>query len=323
MNMNQTIVDLLYRYECVIISGFGGFVTQHKPAKFDPIGYYFSPSTKKVGFNSNLLQTDGLLENTLAKIHGISYKEASEYISKNVAEWKVSLKNTAAFSIDGLGVFTKENDNLIFTPEEQLNFNLNNYGFQKIKATYILKENKKLTQESSSNSWGSYVASIGFALLIGGGGFFANQQLVNTQFSSILPIIKTESFEQNTEVKQNAPIIDIENVNESEQIVNQPNSIVEVSVLSDIEETQIEQKEELDLSIRPYQVIGGSFKNYSKAMKHEAFLRAKGYEKSRIIGKVGNFFMVAFDTFNSEEEALEYKRELERKGKDVFIREQS
>jgi len=66
MAIANYIKDLLYRYDCVIVPHFGGFVTNKTSAQIGEDSLTFYPPTKQVGFNVNLNHNDGLLANYIA-----------------------------------------------------------------------------------------------------------------------------------------------------------------------------------------------------------------------------------------------------------------
>jgi len=67
MKIARYIGDLLYDYECVVIPGLGGFLTNDKPASIQPNTHYFHPPFKQVMFNAYLKTNDGLLVNYIAR----------------------------------------------------------------------------------------------------------------------------------------------------------------------------------------------------------------------------------------------------------------
>ena len=60
------ISDLLYRYDCVIVPDFGGFVANRIGAQVNNFTHTFSPPTKQITFNGLLKHNDGLLANYIA-----------------------------------------------------------------------------------------------------------------------------------------------------------------------------------------------------------------------------------------------------------------
>lgn len=332
MNMENTIKSLLYRYDCVIVPDFGGFVAKRKSAIFHPIDYKFDPPKKMVGFNSDLVHTDGLLANEFAKNNDLSYQEAMEQIEKEVSHWKATLHNNQTLRISDLGTLTIKNNVIEFEPSEDQNFAIESFGLSSLRGKYILREEKEVATPKKANAWVSYAAAIGFALLVGGSSFFANQNLVQNQLSSVLPLLNANNVVESVNETPVAPIIDVNNIDkdvititpiketgESATTVATNSTLEEINTTDEVSSVDASSTE-VDLSVKKYQVIGGSFKIYSRAMEHQAKLKRQGYDRAVIIGKVGNYFMVAYDTFHDMTEAANYKRELEKKGKDVFMR---
>lgn len=332
MNMENTIKSLLYRYDCVIVPDFGGFVAKRKSAIFHPIDYKFDPPKKMVGFNSDLVHTDGLLANEFAKNNDLSYQEAMEQIEKEVSHWKATLHNNQTLRISDLGTLTIKNNVIEFEPSEDQNFAIESFGLSSLRGKYILREEKEVATPKKANAWVSYAAAIGFALLVGGSSFFANQNLVQNQLSSVLPLLNANNVVESVNETPVAPIIDVNNIDkdvititpiketgESATTVATNSTLEEINATDEVSSVDASSTE-VDLSVKKYQVIGGSFKIYSRAMEHQAKLKRQGYDRAVIIGKVGNYFMVAYDTFHDMTEAANYKRELEKKGKDVFMR---
>jgi hypothetical protein len=90
MSLIDSVAELLYKHNCVIIPDFGGFITNYKETGFEESRNLISPPCKKVAFNQILVENDGLLVNHWAQKKGISYTESF----KNVSDFAVFLKKT-------------------------------------------------------------------------------------------------------------------------------------------------------------------------------------------------------------------------------------
>lgn len=111
------IHDLLYRYDCVILPGFGAFITQRQSARVLPEANQFLPPQKTVSFNSQLTKNDGLLANHLVEVEKISYKTAVENLSLFVEDLKNLLQENRSIELTNLGSFMlTEEDKLQFEP---------------------------------------------------------------------------------------------------------------------------------------------------------------------------------------------------------------
>src|SRR5690606_36260593 len=128
MTTANYISDLLYRYECVIVPNFGGFVTNEISAKVNHFTHTFYPPTNQLTFNSHLQNNDGLLANYVATARKISYSEAMKVIEKDVAEWKLLL-NVEVLELENIGSFKLNKERkLIFEPKNSLNYLTTSFG---------------------------------------------------------------------------------------------------------------------------------------------------------------------------------------------------
>ncbi len=144
MDIANYISDLLYRYECVIIPDFGGFVTNVKSAQLNLKNNTFYPPFKALTFNANLVQNDGLLANYIAKAEGYSYQQATDFIKESVLLWRRDLKNKVTIDLDKIGSLSlNAQGQIIFEPQVNINYLTTSYGLSSVIATQILKTNSK------------------------------------------------------------------------------------------------------------------------------------------------------------------------------------
>ena len=62
MKIEQYISQLLYRYQCVTVPGFGAFLTEFQSAQLDENSHSFYPPKKMISFNPSLFLIKGLKE---------------------------------------------------------------------------------------------------------------------------------------------------------------------------------------------------------------------------------------------------------------------
>ena len=118
MNLANYINDLLYRYDCVIVPNFGGFIANKIGAVLDEENHTFYPPTKKIGFNANLKHNDGLLANYIASSEDIAFEKANKFIDTTVYQWLTSLESDV-LEISGVGtIVLNEAKQLIFEPKD-------------------------------------------------------------------------------------------------------------------------------------------------------------------------------------------------------------
>ncbi|MFA5299814.1 MAG: hypothetical protein WC389_16645 [Lutibacter sp.] len=157
MTTANYISDLLYRYECVIVPNFGGFVTNGIPAKVNYFTHTFCPPSKQLSFNSHLQNNDGLLANYIAAAKNISYSQALEFIEKEVTSWKLLL-NTEMLELENIGSLKINKEHkIIFEPTNSINyltssFGLGSYVSPAIKRVVYQEKIKKLDAFSTMES---------------------------------------------------------------------------------------------------------------------------------------------------------------------------
>ena len=130
MQLSPYIKDLLYRYECVIIPGFGAFLANYTSATIDADSSTFYPPGKTISFNRQLQTNDGLLANYVASVEGTSYELALQKIrnftddecDKHIKEafnlWNE--RNKTDFKLD-LSLITNNGYKIIYNTQTQKN----------------------------------------------------------------------------------------------------------------------------------------------------------------------------------------------------------
>jgi len=119
MDIHNCIAELLSLHDCVIIPGFGGFIGNYSPARIDPVHHTFQPPAKKLLFNINLKQNDGLLANAVALSFGTSYAGACKLIDEFSDVCRVTLKAGNPFNIPQVGQLFSGNEGIIYFEQDQ------------------------------------------------------------------------------------------------------------------------------------------------------------------------------------------------------------
>src|SRR6476620_3140403 len=123
MKIEQYISQLLYRYQCVTVPGFGAFLTEFQSAQLDESSHSFYPPKKLISFNPFIKNNDGLLANHLAEAEKISYEIAVNTIQNEVSHWKTKIQEFGSFSIKNIGDFSLNSErNIVFVPIDQVNY---------------------------------------------------------------------------------------------------------------------------------------------------------------------------------------------------------
>lgn len=129
MSIIQHISNLLYIHDCVIVPGFGGFVSNYQPAQVHPIQHSFNPPSKRILFNSELKSNDGLLANELMSETTISYQDAMRKIDVMTSQWKSDLKVGKSIELEKIGkLFADKEGNIQFEQDTAINFLEDSFG---------------------------------------------------------------------------------------------------------------------------------------------------------------------------------------------------
>jgi len=136
MNIQFHIKNLLYRHDCVIVSGLGGFVTQRQPAKID--NGYFLPPRKILTFNQSLEEShDGLLANQIAKEEKVSFQIAQQKIKAFNQKVFETLEEETDIYLKDLGHFKMNAERkLVFKPDDK-DWLIEAFGLPKFKIDQI------------------------------------------------------------------------------------------------------------------------------------------------------------------------------------------
>jgi cell division protein FtsN len=137
MTLTNYINDLLYRYDCVIVPDFGGFVTNAISAKVNHFSHTFYPPTKQVTFNALLKNNDGLLANYIASSENISFEQATNSIAEIVKNWQTQLQ-TESVVIGKIGSLSLNNEQqIIFEPNTNSNYLTETFGMAAVNSTAV------------------------------------------------------------------------------------------------------------------------------------------------------------------------------------------
>jgi nucleoid DNA-binding protein len=150
MNLEQAIGELLFHHDCVIIPGFGGFVTNYRPAQVHPTQHTFTAPSKSIVFNRSLKNNDGLLANHLVQVNHLNYLQACQQISEYTATCVTTLHSGKKIVIDGIGtLFHDIEKNIQFVPDPETNYLLDSFGLTTVQSPSIKRDNfvKRLEKE--------------------------------------------------------------------------------------------------------------------------------------------------------------------------------
>ena len=150
MKMENHIRELLLWHNCVIIPGMGGFVTSYLKAEINNSRHLFAPPSKKIAFNKNLKNNDGLLANHIAIAENKSFEQAVKMIDDYSENSLALLNKGRQVILQGIGklYFDKE-QNLQFDPSHEVNLLIDSFGLSEFHSPLIKRQtlHKKIEKQ--------------------------------------------------------------------------------------------------------------------------------------------------------------------------------
>jgi len=305
MTLATYISDLLYRYECVIVPNFGGFVSNEISAKVNHFTHTFYAPSKQLTFNVNLQNNDGLLANYIALSQNVSFSKATEFINKEVEAWKKVLKNET-LAVENIGTFTlNANGNYIFEPVNTVNylttsFGLNSLDSPAIKRLEYKQKVKQLetiapvlpTKESTRKTpvFIKYAASAAILFALGTLGWNEYQK---TEYNNL--VVEAEKQQQQVD----------KSIQEATFVISNPLPAITLNVAK---------------QTYNYHIIAGAFREPANAEKKLTELIEKGYN-AKILGvNKWNLTQVSYMSSNSKNEAINTLNKIKRSiSKDAWL----
>ena len=155
MDIRICIAELLSIHDCVIIPGLGGFIGNYSPARIDPVHHTFRPPFKKLLFNINLKQNDGLLANALADSLGTSYNESCALIDQFAEECRYALKTGTFVVLPDVGrLFSGKEGNIQFEQDKNANLLSDSFGLVQFISPPVSRSGSLLGRDTMKISTG-------------------------------------------------------------------------------------------------------------------------------------------------------------------------
>jgi hypothetical protein len=141
MKIGNYIFELLHHHDCVIVPDLGGFVTRYQHAAIHPVQHEFTPPSKSVAFNGELIKNDGLLANYISQRLLLSYVDSCRLIQDFVSLCKNQLENNQRIVIEGIGeLFYDPEKNIQFRPSGNENYLLDSFGLGTVQSPAIQRD---------------------------------------------------------------------------------------------------------------------------------------------------------------------------------------
>ncbi|MBG6186825.1 SPOR domain-containing protein [Flavobacterium sp. CAN_S2] len=303
MKIELYIAQLLYRYQCVTVPGFGAFLTEIQSAKLNESTNSFSPPKKMIAFNANLKNNDGLLANHIALAEKTSYEYAVSKIQYEVFNWKKAFEENELISIKNVGDLRLNVDkNIVFTPYDQTNYLTSSFGLVPFvsplvkreifeKEVEAIEEKATITMVSEEtrtvNPYLKYAAIFVLGLGLAGS---VGYPMYQNQIASETILVETAVQKQVQNKIQQATFF-----------IESPVPAVTLSVKSTAEIKM------------PYHIMAGVYREEKNANKTLRILNRLGYDAKRIAPNKNGFFPVLYGSYATFAEAEKAKKEINEK----------
>lgn len=354
---DKYITDLLHQYDCVIIPGLGGFIGNYHPAHIKLLQQMVEPPSKKIVFNSNLKNNDGLLAFHIASEENITFEEAVRKISEFVDDVfsKFALKQTVI--IDGVGKLNSDKENnLLFEPENEINFQLESFGLEPVHALSVVKKEihkhevkfkDKVVRGNTAEKTNRTKKSIGKKIISGA--------IIIPVIAALIWIpLKTNLLTTGElSLKSNAPRLYQQRATVVPYSDNEKN-MLSVNAMDDSGKGYINIKlsESTDKSVvvkinsepsviqpdatevhtsennatfksstnkKGYYVIGGCFEVEDNAIRFASDLKRKGFSTAILDKRLGRLHPVSYGWFETKEEAIKALQKIKQENSEAWI----
>ncbi|MEC4113632.1 HU domain-containing protein [Myroides pelagicus] len=295
MNIQAYISTLLYRYQCVIIPGFGAFLTEMRSSYFDKESNSFYPPSKKLSFNASITNNDGLLANYIMRVEKIGYEDALQAIRNLVNKWNKQLETEEALILDGIGTFTTNQENKItFEPVASDLLLKTAFGLTPLNAAVIDRQAPQTVEKQivpiqrrrPVYNFFKYAATI--TIIAGIGSLLYNEydNYLEAQAVQIEKNVQTQvqsKIQQATFVMEpSATTISLPVKNEIEEIVN-----------------------------TPYYIIASAYRSENSAQSVAQKLKEKGYTNAQALKRTKyGMYPVAYGGYATQVEAQKELRKI-------------
>jgi hypothetical protein len=316
MKIEKYISELLYRYQCVGVPGFGAFLCEWQSAQVIAAQNSFVPPKKVISFNSHIKNNDGLLANHIALQEKISYENAVSKIQTQVVFWLEKLENKESLVLENIGeIFSNSEHNFVFKPNTAINYLTDSFGLAGFNSPEIARENQIQTEIASevatqietpvsvdtiledetpviplngknrTKTWMKYAAAVAIFASAGTYGYKMYFDYTIEQQTSIVEKTVQEKINQKLQ--------------EATFVIPNPINAVDLT----LEATHTEK----------YHVVAGAFRSKQNALKAMNDLISKGFEAHLLTENKYGLIPVAFGSFSNLTEAQNLKIQIKAK----------
>lgn len=289
MSLAKYIGDLLFRYECVIVPNFGGFITNEISARINSTSHTFYAPSKQITFNAHLQSNDGLLANYIAASQNVSFQVALRFINEEVSSWKESLAKES-LELENIGFLKLNNEGrILFERTNTVNFlsssfGLNTYTSPAINRVAYKEQLKQLEanapmfhSEENKRRMPAFIKYAATAAIIISLGTFGWNEYTNYQHNQLV----AQAAQQQQKVTKS--------IQEATFVISNPLPTITLTIAKETPK---------------YHIIAGAFRDVQNADSKLHELLLKGFDASIIGVNKWGLTQVAYQSFSIENDAI-------------------
>jgi len=133
LDIRKHIKELLFTHDCVVIPGFGGFVTSYQPSEIQRFKNVIYPPSKSILFNRRLQANDGVLVHHVSEQEKIDYRTAEQKVRQLADAWNRLIDSKGMLMFPDIGkLYINSSGALVFLPELRKNYLTDTFGLKPI-----------------------------------------------------------------------------------------------------------------------------------------------------------------------------------------------
>ena len=308
MVLEHYISELLYRYNCVVVPGFGAFLAQKTAARINQdTNTFFAPS-KSLAFNGQLISNDGLLVSYVSESEKIPFEAALSAIEERVKWWKYRLKEDASLSLKDIGLLTTNREGkILFQPASEPNYLTSSFGLSNLNSIPVTREvlkeevvaieekipfviSPERRESKGIRPYLKYAAILLLAFSTGVTGYRVyQQQLTNTQ------VARQDAQEYVTKQIQEATFFDIAPLELPTVTVNAKTDVLPANTTGEM-----------------HHIVAGAFRIKANADRKIEALQERGYDAAYFGTNKYGLHVVTYARYSNPKDALVALREIKR-----------
>ncbi len=161
ISIDRHISRLIASHDCVIVPGFGAFLSHRISAHYNAEEQVYMPPRRTLCFNAQITMDDALLTTAYMQQYGISYNQAAILMKDDIKKLKKRLSRKGQLYFGELGTLSMNIDGVIsFEPAENCIDDPDNYGMMPLPLAMLTqKEEPTITIKIKRNRISQYVAA--------------------------------------------------------------------------------------------------------------------------------------------------------------------